>query len=601
MEDFIGVRIIDCLNKLKSMKYSFPAEVSIYIISQICKGLHFAHSFKSNNNSKILHLDVNPHNIIFNYIGAIKIYGFGEARLTAKSSDSGIRGMLSYLSPEYLDGLSLDEIDERYDQFTLAIVLWEMLCSRKLFKAENDLAILKLIHECNIPLPSSINPNVSNEVDSIVLRALSKDRSKRFDSLEQMSIALDNFLKSKYADFNPADTSYIINSLFADNFNNNPNLIERVFAHPTLEKFKGHYGGTALHTLANQSHYSESLIMHPMIDKHKDNYGSTPLHNLANITDSTIVAEKILKHPSVDKVKNQAGDTPLSYLKKSENSTIAQMASSFLPTISREEIHDEVALSLRGLVGVEDFIKNFSFELESFREQKTKSRGIVLWGSSSVGKTEIAKRICGIGGNKGQVEISGLNFKYIACCDESISPKDIVASSENGTVLFLDEVDKYLSQNSGISNESQVKGLRSSLITNFNSKAIFWVFTGTFSDIRGNNNLSLELLSMALGSELSSRIDFVGWKLKDWTLSSLMKAATFSSLSKDENIEYAEDALLLLCEYVLKHGGGVRSLERSHESIKRMNQDLLSKKDSKVFFTKDSVLNLIRLQSGEVA
>src|SRR5690606_35083986 len=127
-------------------------------------------------------------------------FGIAKAETNSEATQAGtIKGKLSYLAPEYLDGL---ELDARYDEFAVGITLWEMLCSRKLFKASNDLAVLKKIQECKVPPPSSINPNVPKELDEIVLKALSKDRGKRFDDLDKLNRALIKFLYATYPDFN---------------------------------------------------------------------------------------------------------------------------------------------------------------------------------------------------------------------------------------------------------------------------------------------------------------------------------------------------------------------------------------------------------------
>ncbi|MGZ3808030.1 MAG: hypothetical protein ACXVCE_08090, partial [Bacteriovorax sp.] len=85
-----------------------------------------------------------------------------------------------------------------------------------LFKENNDLAVLKKIQECKVPVPSSINPNVPKELDEIVLKALSKDRTKRFENLDQMNRALMKFLYAKFPDFNATDLSYFSQELFRD-------------------------------------------------------------------------------------------------------------------------------------------------------------------------------------------------------------------------------------------------------------------------------------------------------------------------------------------------------------------------------------------------
>ena len=91
-----------------------------------------------------------------------------------------------------------------------------MLCNRKLFKAPNDIAVLKKIQECEVPKPSSINPNVSPELDEIILKSLSKEPTDRFENMDMLNRALIKFLYSKYPDFNATDLSYFSKELFKE-------------------------------------------------------------------------------------------------------------------------------------------------------------------------------------------------------------------------------------------------------------------------------------------------------------------------------------------------------------------------------------------------
>jgi serine/threonine-protein kinase len=139
-------------------------------------------------------------------------FGIAKASTNSEATQAGtIKGKLSYLAPEYLDGLDLDA---RYDEFAVGITLWEMLCSRKLFQANNDLAVLKQIQACKIIPPSEINPSVPKELDAIVMKALSKDRSHRYENLDQLNRALVRFLYSTYPDFNASDLNTFAEDLF---------------------------------------------------------------------------------------------------------------------------------------------------------------------------------------------------------------------------------------------------------------------------------------------------------------------------------------------------------------------------------------------------
>lgn len=219
MEYCDGRNLKEYLDKLKERKFVFPVEISVYIGTQICQGLHYAHTLTDKLSGKemnIIHRDISPHNIMLTYDGGIKIIDFGiaKAETNSEATQAGtIKGKLSYLAPEYLEG---SDLDARYDQFAVGITLWEMLCNRKLFKAPNDIAVLKKIQECNIPKPSSINPNVPLELDEIILKSLSKKPENRFENMDMLNRALIKFLYSKYPDFNATDLSYFAKELFKE-------------------------------------------------------------------------------------------------------------------------------------------------------------------------------------------------------------------------------------------------------------------------------------------------------------------------------------------------------------------------------------------------
>ncbi len=224
MEYCEGKNLQEYLRKLREKNVVFPIDVAVYIVTQICRALNYAHTKVdklTGKEAKIVHRDISPHNVMLSYDGAVKVIDFGiaKAETSADSTRAGtIKGKLSYLAPEYLEGLKLDA---RYDEFATGITLWEMLCNRKLFKAENDLAVLKQIQECKIPAPSSINPKVPKELDEIVLKSLSKDRNNRYENCDFMDRALTRFLFKNYPEFNPSDLSYFSNQLFSEDIAEN--------------------------------------------------------------------------------------------------------------------------------------------------------------------------------------------------------------------------------------------------------------------------------------------------------------------------------------------------------------------------------------------
>jgi serine/threonine-protein kinase len=221
MELVDGKNLRQFMSRFAELKQSFPVELAAYIIEQSAGGLGYAHAFKdkiTGQHLNIVHRDISPQNILIAYEGTIKVIDFGIAKATTNSESTRagvIKGKPSYLSPEQISG---EPLDGRCDIFALGIVLWELLCGRKLFAGDNDLAVLKLIEACttHVKPPSTINPKVPKELDYIVLKTLAKQREKRYQTAEELQRALHKFLYAFMPDFNPQDLSYYAKDLFKD-------------------------------------------------------------------------------------------------------------------------------------------------------------------------------------------------------------------------------------------------------------------------------------------------------------------------------------------------------------------------------------------------
>lgn len=171
---------------------SFPIEIALTIAIQACKGLQAAHELKDleGNPLSLVHRDVSPHNLMCTSKGYVKLLDFGVAKSTKGTEQTysgNLKGKFAYMSPEQCQG---EELDPRSDIFGLGIVLWEMLAGTRLFKREKDLDMMRAVLKEETAPPGQHNPAVTPEIDAVVLKALQKDRSDRFETARAMRKAL---------------------------------------------------------------------------------------------------------------------------------------------------------------------------------------------------------------------------------------------------------------------------------------------------------------------------------------------------------------------------------------------------------------------------
>jgi beta-lactam-binding protein with PASTA domain len=163
-----------------------PIAAAIEAARQILRAIGFAHR------SGIVHRDIKPHNVLRAENGAeprYKVTDFGISRTSASQmTEAGsIVGTAQYLSPEQARGA---RVDQRSDIYSVGIVLYELLTGKLPFNGETPLEIaMKHLSEVPRP-PSALRPDISPDLDMVVLRALAKDPAERFESAEEMDAEL---------------------------------------------------------------------------------------------------------------------------------------------------------------------------------------------------------------------------------------------------------------------------------------------------------------------------------------------------------------------------------------------------------------------------
>ncbi len=154
-----------------------PVKEAVDFAGQVLAALDYAHSLG------IIHRDVTPANIILPHDGGVKLTGFGLAKTAQDhqlTQPGTVMGSLNYISPEQIKGSS--KLDGRTDIYSTGVVLYEALTGRRPFHRKSQFELM-LAHMSELaPAPTLVNPDVPAELSEIVLTAMAKDPSARFQT-----------------------------------------------------------------------------------------------------------------------------------------------------------------------------------------------------------------------------------------------------------------------------------------------------------------------------------------------------------------------------------------------------------------------------------
>ncbi len=180
------------LRQASVKRLSLPMWLSVHIAIEMLEALAYAHDLKDGGGQRrnIVHCDVTPENVFLSTGGEVKLGDFGVAHDETRCEEDfpgEIRGKLAYMAPEQLSGR---QVDQRADVFSAAVVLWEALTQRRLFRGPTDDDTVARICQEDRIAPSVFNKDVPAQLDSAVLAALRADRTRRTRTARELQRAL---------------------------------------------------------------------------------------------------------------------------------------------------------------------------------------------------------------------------------------------------------------------------------------------------------------------------------------------------------------------------------------------------------------------------
>ena len=198
MEFVRGVNLEQFIDRHTELGRQVPLDMAVFIASRVCRGLSYAHAKRDAEGRLlgIVHRDVNPKNVMLAIEGDVKLTDFGIAKaLDLMYNEEGkvIPGKDEYLSPE---GASYAVTDGRSDLFSLAIVLTEILLGRNMFRGASRVESRRNILMLPLPKLSTLRSDIDPKLDTIIQKALQRDRDKRYQSAFEMLTDLEMYLYS---------------------------------------------------------------------------------------------------------------------------------------------------------------------------------------------------------------------------------------------------------------------------------------------------------------------------------------------------------------------------------------------------------------------
>ncbi len=201
MEYVHGLDLASVLARCRREQVVLPIEMSVYVASEVAKGLDHAHRRRDERMRPlgIVHLDVSPQNVLLSFEGEVKVTDFGVAKACGvldrgapeDTRANRLQGKFAYMSPEQARG---ENVDARSDLFSLGTILYECVAGVNPFGAPTTFETLRRVQACEYPPLALLRPDAPAELVAILKTAIAKSPDDRYADAGRMYEALLAFL-----------------------------------------------------------------------------------------------------------------------------------------------------------------------------------------------------------------------------------------------------------------------------------------------------------------------------------------------------------------------------------------------------------------------
>ncbi len=215
---FIAMDYIDgrdlglVLRRCRDRKILLPIDFAVFLVVTLLEALAYAHALRAEDGKPLgmVHCDISPSNLFVSRIGEIKLGDFGIARVKSRDNETAVKvwGKPYYLSPEMIDG----HVDPSADLWAAAATLYELLCNERPFRGSDPGEVLDAIKRAEPTAVRTLRPEVSEDLEDVVVQGLSRSRAVRFPDAASFIAALEPHYDERIG--NPMAIAAVVRGLF---------------------------------------------------------------------------------------------------------------------------------------------------------------------------------------------------------------------------------------------------------------------------------------------------------------------------------------------------------------------------------------------------